>query len=1000
MNTSHQVDSKFILCGTHFVCDYFIPCNIQVDPNSLEIVIVYLMDMSESRARAARQKADEVAVSAAARVADLDQAESPVSIMLSSMTEEGSKERTDREVVVPWLKFLWENYRAVLELLYRIPKLEKLYHQICVKAFKFCQEYSRIMEFRRLCEMLRQHLSSLTKPKVQQMSLKNPRPLWEWTPEALDAHLQIRFSQLEVATTLELWNEAFRTIEDIFGIMVAGKFRPKPKLMVMYYEKLTRIFWVSENKLFHAYAFFKFYCLSCESKRDLKAEERTTLASSVLLSALTIPDFKDIYISSLMSAEPGDGEDAMDVRAGNEVVVSDKQNHIAQLLDFQHNPSRQALLADIMSKNILSEVVPELVALYECLEVKFQPLTLVKSLAAAMAAVKAHPDLKMYAVPLQRVIVTKVMQQLSRAYSTVRLSFVYKLLAGLNDMTEHSIEKVIVEGAAQKQLQLRINHASGSIQFTSSSSSDAALETQTAELGSSMHQVTIAIAHHQGGKAQQAQKATSRKEYFLRVLDALDEEYAQCLDRKIQIEQRKERVELLQQERELERNRRLQYEEDQRVKREQQRAEREEAEREAERNRIKQEKLELLRVQRVLESYGVTMSEEKLAALDSVARRNLIVEAQADALKAKEEDARRLTEHAKRLDHITRALRIEGASAVSRKYAAQMEADRITHEENISNSQVEMMRRHAVEKAEKARMAKMQSQRGAFEKSLLERQRAAYDIEISKIRQRLIRDRRDQNVARAYKLRAEEEERQEEELSRQEELRLKAEQERIDLENAERIRKQRLLDEEREKEKIKEREAARAKEEEDRQSRLKFMASMAEKDARKKMEEAKQAAAAPADAEKSTASRIEKAFGGSGSAGAYRPPGARSSGPTPSSAATNSRGDFSGRGESDRGGGNRAGGGGGGGSWGRGGDRGGDRTDSKANPPQPVRSGGGWGGDSSSRDRDSGGGRNYRDRDRDGGRDDRRSGGDRDGRSFDRDRKPAPENSRASGSKW
>lgn len=83
--------------------------------------------------------------------------------MLSSMTEEGSKDRTDREVVVPWLKFVWETYRAVLELLSKNAKLDKVYHRTCEKAFKFCQENKRTLEFKRLCDMLRIHLSSLQK---------------------------------------------------------------------------------------------------------------------------------------------------------------------------------------------------------------------------------------------------------------------------------------------------------------------------------------------------------------------------------------------------------------------------------------------------------------------------------------------------------------------------------------------------------------------------------------------------------------------------------------------------------------------------------------------------------------------------------------------------------------------------------------------------------------------------------------------------------------------
>jgi hypothetical protein len=48
-----------------------------VDPNSLEAVIIHLMDLSEGRATAARLKADKVAVAAAAKVNDLDQEETP-----------------------------------------------------------------------------------------------------------------------------------------------------------------------------------------------------------------------------------------------------------------------------------------------------------------------------------------------------------------------------------------------------------------------------------------------------------------------------------------------------------------------------------------------------------------------------------------------------------------------------------------------------------------------------------------------------------------------------------------------------------------------------------------------------------------------------------------------------------------------------------------------------------------------------------------------------------
>ncbi|CAN0337072.1 unnamed protein product, partial [Discosporangium mesarthrocarpum] len=97
------------------------------------------------------------------KVGDLEAEATPESIMLSTMTDEGEKERMDRETVVPWLRFLWETYRAVLDILKTNTKLEHVYHNTCIKAFNFCRTYERMAEFRRLCDTLRQHIVNLQK---------------------------------------------------------------------------------------------------------------------------------------------------------------------------------------------------------------------------------------------------------------------------------------------------------------------------------------------------------------------------------------------------------------------------------------------------------------------------------------------------------------------------------------------------------------------------------------------------------------------------------------------------------------------------------------------------------------------------------------------------------------------------------------------------------------------------------------------------------------------
>lgn len=68
----------------------------EAEPSTAPMAVTRL---SERRAAQARLTADAVALAAAAKISDLDEEETPESIMLSSMTEEGAKDRTDREVV-------------------------------------------------------------------------------------------------------------------------------------------------------------------------------------------------------------------------------------------------------------------------------------------------------------------------------------------------------------------------------------------------------------------------------------------------------------------------------------------------------------------------------------------------------------------------------------------------------------------------------------------------------------------------------------------------------------------------------------------------------------------------------------------------------------------------------------------------------------------------------------------------------------------------------------
>lgn len=46
------------------------------------------------------------------------------------MSFPSSQDRSDRTILTPWVKFLWESYRQCLELLRTNSRVERLYHDI------------------------------------------------------------------------------------------------------------------------------------------------------------------------------------------------------------------------------------------------------------------------------------------------------------------------------------------------------------------------------------------------------------------------------------------------------------------------------------------------------------------------------------------------------------------------------------------------------------------------------------------------------------------------------------------------------------------------------------------------------------------------------------------------------------------------------------------------------------------------------------------------------
>ena len=172
-----------------------------------QTVFKRFIELAEQKVTEAQAKADEVQSKLTTiddttqDVADLEATETPESILLSTVSGEQARDRTDRAIVTPWLKFLWETYRTVLDIFKNNARLEIMYQTTAHQAFQFCSKYARKTEFRRLCELLRNHLQNAAKFSSQMHAINLS------DPDTLQRHLDTRFQQLNVAVELELWQD-------------------------------------------------------------------------------------------------------------------------------------------------------------------------------------------------------------------------------------------------------------------------------------------------------------------------------------------------------------------------------------------------------------------------------------------------------------------------------------------------------------------------------------------------------------------------------------------------------------------------------------------------------------------------------------------------------------------------------------------------------------------------------------------------------------------------
>ncbi|XP_071378692.1 eukaryotic translation initiation factor 3 subunit A isoform X4 [Centroberyx affinis] len=709
----------------------------QVNIKSLEDVVRAYLKLAEEKTETAKEESQQMVLD----IEDLDNIQTPESVLLSAVSGEDTQDRTDRLLLTPWVKFLWESYRQCLDLLRNNSKVERLYHDIAQQAFKFCLQYTRKAEFRKLCDNLRMHLGQIQRHHNQSTAINLNNP------ESQSMHLETRLVQLDSAISMELWQEAFKAVEDIHGLFALSKKPPKPQLMANYYNKVSTVFWKSGNALFHACTLHRLYHLSREMRKNLTQEEMQRMSTRVLLATLSIP----------ITPERTDIARLLDMDG----IIVEKHRRLATLLGLQSPPTRQSLINDMVRFNLLQYIVPDVKELYNWLEVDFHPLKLsgrvTKVLNWVRDQAEKESDLQQYVPHLQSNTILRLLQQVAQIYQSIEFSRLASLVPFVDAF---QLERSIVDAARHCDLQVRIDHSSRTLSFGSdlnySTKEDSPVGPFLQNMPSEQIRNQLTAMSSSLAKAIQVIKPASilqeREEQSQQAIAAYlknaRKDHQRILARRQTIEERKERLESLNIQREKEELEQREAEMQKVRKAEEERLRQEAKEREKERIMQEHEQIKKKTVRERLEQIKKTelgakafkdIDIEDLEELDP----DFIMAKQVEQLeKEKKELQERLKNQEKKIDYFERAKRLEEIPLIKKAYEEQrvkdMELWELQEEERISNMKVE--REKALE--HKQRMSRMMEDKENFVSKITAARSFIYEEKLKAFQERLVEERK------------------------------------------------------------------------------------------------------------------------------------------------------------------------------------------------------------------------------------------------------------------
>lgn len=706
------VDLRKSYVAKEGIFQYKLICQ-QTNIKSFEDVVRRYIDLAEEKAEWAKNRATSRTTD---DVDDLDVVQTPEEILLSAVSSEDQQDRSERVKLIPWVRFLWEAYRQCLDILKNSVRTEALYHEIAHRAFQFCTKFNRKTEFRKLCDNLRTHMDYLKKTQMnaQQLSHTQSHMVNLNNPESLAMQLETRLIQLESATQIELWQEAYRATDDIkrYGLMNLNKKPPKPQLMANYYQKLALVFWKADCHLFHAAALFRLFHLTRELKKTITPEEVQRMASKLVIATLTIPI-------------PPNRPDIDKLVDTEENTVETHQRNLASLLGLTTVlPTRSQLVKDLKRMGYLQHAYKPLQDLYRYLEVDFHPLAIcerVQSVIQFIEKCEDCTDIQNYVAALKNIAILRLLKGVSQVYQTIEYNRLSELCPFADSIY---LETMVVEASRRNDLQVRIDHRKNSLNFGTE-----LCVSQTEEVIEGPHlqsmpseQVRLQLVNTYSTllKARsliepenlESSRERLRIDLMYRYLVRRESEHDAILSRHILIEERKKQLEILgvrmEQEERLRqeaKQRKLAEEENQRMQMEKENRERQIKDRET--NEIK-----TIVAKQKIEATGIKEDIEQ-------------------AKKEQKELYQKQRRLERKIDHLERAKRLEEIPLLEKEYEKWREVDKKIWEECENQRIADIVAERELAKILSRRLHKLSKDADSFSTTVNERHQAAYEAKLA-----------------------------------------------------------------------------------------------------------------------------------------------------------------------------------------------------------------------------------------------------------------------------